>query len=160
MHPRTGICVLARLAAVVAAASLAACAVAPPTRTETTSIRQIREEFFRSYPDGRYNQNINRGEVLKGMSLFEVLASWGIPDGRVIKSESNHERWIYVLVDDRSLDWVRYDFVFQSNQLTEWEKTPHVANGASLTLREMSPGGEMSLPTWARTAPGSGAPQR
>lgn len=160
MHPRNGIRVLARLAVIAAAASLAACAVAPPTRTETASIRQIREEYFRSYPDSRYQQNINRGEIVKGMSLFEVLAAWGVPDARVLGADQSRETWVYVLVDDRSLDWVRYDFDFRSNQLTEWQKTPHVTTGHALTLRDTSTPVATSLPAWARTAPGSGVPQR
>ena len=159
MHPRNHSRVSARLALVAVAAALSACAVAPPSRTETASIRQIREDYLHAYPEGRFNDHIQRGEVVKGMSLFEVLASWGIPDGRAVKPDENRERWIYVLVDDKNLDWVRYDFVFRSNELTEWEKTTNVASGAALNMPDKATG-PLPLPAWAYTTPGTGAPRR
>jgi hypothetical protein len=154
MHPRNRARVPARWALLLAAASLSACAVSPPSRTETPSIRQIREEYFRAFPDGRYNDHIVRGEVVKGMSLFEVMASWGIPDARAVKADSNDERWVYVLVDDRSLDWVRYDFVFHANELMEWERTLNVASGA--TLEVPANPSIPALPSWPSASQGSG----
>jgi hypothetical protein len=157
MHPRNPPRVIAHVA-LLSFVSLWACAVTPPSRTETPSIRQIRAEYFRAFPDGQFNDRIERGQVVKGMSLFEVLAAWGIPDARTVKVEENRECWVYVLVDDTNLDWVRYDFTFHGNELTGWEMTPNIASGATLEVPEHP--GVSPLPSWATTTSGTGAPVR
>ena len=120
MRSRIARFVRARWWLVCILAGVTACATAPPRRTETTAIRQIREEYLRTYPEGPHNAEINRGEIVKGMSLYEVLASWGIPDLRRVSSERDREEWTYVLLDDNAVDWVSYDCVFHGNQLVEW----------------------------------------
>ena len=114
---------------------------------------------MREFPEGRFNDHIQRGEIVRGMSLFEVLASWGIPDARVVAPEESRERWVYVLVDDLSLDWVRYDYVFGGNALLDWEITRNVASGASIEVPQ-HPSSAMSLPSWATTTQPGGAPIR
>jgi len=159
MQPRIRHRHLARALLLATLGLLPACAATPPSRTETTAIREIREEYFRSFPNGRFNDQIVRGRVVKGMSLFEVLASWGIPDARAVKVEDNRERWVYVLVEDNDLDWVRYDFIFRANELVEWEMTRNVASGPALEVPE-HPVSTMQLPAWAVGNRGSGAPAR
>jgi len=159
MHRRIRRRILARCSSLLAVACLAACATAPPSRPDTPAIRELRADFLRTFPEGRYNDHIQRGEVVKGMSLFEVLASWGIPDARVIATDDNRERWVYVVVDDASLDWLRYDYLFNGNVLLDWEITRNVTTGLSLDTPEHRPSA-MSLPSWASTNRPGGAPLR
>jgi hypothetical protein len=158
MHRRNSSGNLACTVWLVAAASLIGCASSPPSRPETAAIRELRADYFRTFPEGPNNDHIQRGEVVRGMSLFEVLASWGIPDARVVATEGNHERWIYVLLDDLSLDWICFEYEFQGNALVDWTTTRNVSNGLSLDTpnhREDA----LSLPSWA-TSQQTGPPRR
>lgn len=159
MHRRIRRRILARCALLLAAACLSSCATAPPSRPETPAIRELRADYLRTFPEGRYNDHIQRGEVVKGMSLFEVLAAWGIPDARVVATDDNRERWVYVVVDDASLDWVRYDYLFNGNVLLDWEITRNVTSGLPLeTIDHRS--NAMTLPSWASTTRPGGVPVR
>ena len=111
---------------------IVACSHAPriSEESETDYIRMLREEFFKSNPDGEYNENIARGEVVRGMDFLEVLASWGNPGARE-KPTDNVEYWMYLDNDEDSKDYVRYKFIFRKNRLDDWELDRHVA-GAGL----------------------------
>ena len=143
----------------VAVAVMAGCATAPPQRVATDSIRELRDDYFRTFPEGPNNDHIARGEVVRGMSLFEVLASWGIPDARVVSSEGDKERWIYVLQDDLSLDWVGYEYEFKGNALIDWTTTRNVSNGLSLDTPDHRPDA-LTLPAWATSSQRGGIPVR
>jgi hypothetical protein len=117
---------------------------------ETEYIRMLREEFFKTHPDGQYNENIARGEVLKGMDFLEVLASWGNPNKRE-KPTDNVEYWIYLEVDEDSMDWVQYKFEFRKNVLSDWDLSRHVATGKEIdsssgsNARVLTKGGSTSI---------------
>ena len=157
MHGRTRFRHLALGGFVLVAACLGACATAPPSRPDTPAIRALREDYLRAFPDGANNEHIKRGEVVRGMSLYEVLASWGIPDARVVSVKGNQERWVYVLLDDLSLDWICYEYEFRNNALIDWTTTREVANGFSLDTPKENPG-TLNLPAWATQSQHGGAP--
>jgi len=100
---------------------------------ETDYIRMLREEFFKTHPDGQYNEYIARGEVVKGMDFLEVLASWGNPNKRE-KPTDNVEYWIYLDVDEDSMDWVQYKFEFRKSVLSDWDLSRHVATGRGVDV--------------------------
>jgi hypothetical protein len=104
---------------------------------ETEYIRMLREEFFKTHPDGEYNEYITRGEVVRGMDFLEVLASWGNPNKRE-KPTENVEYWLYRDDDENSGDWVQYKIVFRKNVLDDWELTRHVADGRSQPMASES----------------------
>jgi hypothetical protein len=98
---------------------------------ETDYIRMLREEFFKTHPEGKFNEYISRGEVVRGMDFLEVLASWGNPNKREKPTESV-EFWTYLDEDEDSQDWVQYKFVFRKNVLDDWEVARHVAGAGHL----------------------------
>ena len=147
---------LAFVAGIIATACLSGCVTTLPYRSETPAIRELRDDYFRTCPEGPHNDRISRGEIVRGMSLFEVLASWGIPDARVVATEGNEERWIYVLLDDLSLDWICYEYEFQGNALMDWTSTRKVSNGLSLDAPDLQRD-PPALPAWANQ---SGVPHR
>jgi len=155
MRPRNSRSNLALFFWMVVSAGLTGCATTPPSRSATPAIYELRDDYFRSFPEGPHNDRIKRGEVVKGMSLFEVLASWGVPDARVVKEDGNSERWIYVLQDDLSLDWVCYDYEFAGNSLVDWTTSRNVANGLPLDVPEQRRDA-LTLPDWASSNPRSG----
>ena len=157
MHGRNRFRHLACFAFTVMAAC-AGCASAPPARTETAAIAELRDDYFKEFPDGPNNDHVRRGEIVKGMSLYEVLASWGIPDRRLVTS-GGHERWVYVLQDEVSMDWVAYQYDFRNNALVDWDTTRSNANGFALDTEGQTLNA-MSLPSWAGSNQHGGAPTR
>jgi hypothetical protein len=95
---------------------------------ESDYIRMLRDEFFKTHPDGQYNHYIAQGEVVRGMDFLEVLASWGNPSKRE-KPSPNVEYWVYLEEDEDSKDWVQYKFLFKGNVLDNWELVRHVSQG-------------------------------
>ncbi|MDH3198944.1 MAG: hypothetical protein OEO21_11975 [Candidatus Krumholzibacteria bacterium] len=123
----------ARLAGAIAATLLcAACAHAPRSFDESLTTLAIRADFLETHPAGKYNANIARGEVSKGMDYFEVLAAWGVPERRARNEDARFELWGYVAVDEVSQDWTQYTFVFEKQTLVGWEITRHVNKGHAL----------------------------
>ena len=159
MHGRIRRRHLAHCLLILVIACATSCATAPPARIETPAIRDLREDYFRTFPEGPHNDHIRRGEVVRGMSLFEVLASWGIPDARVVSAQGDQERWMYVLLDDLSMDWVSYEYEFRNNALFTWSTSRNVANGLTLDTPEDRVDA-LSLPSWAGENQHGGAPLR
>jgi hypothetical protein len=116
--------------AAFAASVVLSCAAGPPRRGDTPAIVEMRADYLRTNPAGRFNAEINRGEVVVGMGFYDVLAAWGLPDARAV-ADSSQERWTYVIKDDNEVDWVRYDFLFARRAVVEWETSRNTGSGFS-----------------------------
>jgi hypothetical protein len=116
----------------VALTVMASCAYAPRVAEENDDILSIRDDYIRTHPDGSYNEFILRGEVVKGMKYLEVLASWGYPEARLRVPERKLEYWRYLARDEASRDWLQYTFIFEKDELIEWEMTRHVSKGRAM----------------------------
>lgn len=117
--------------AVLAVSVVVSCANGPPRRADNPAILEIRDDYLRAHPTGRFNAEIVRGEVVVGMGYHDLLAAWGVPDARVAAADSSQERWTYVLRDDNEVDWVRYDFLFAARSVAAWETIRNVGSGFS-----------------------------
>ncbi len=91
----------------------------------------LRADYLASHPDGPYNEYIRRGEVVPGMDLIEVLASWGYPLRRARRNDLS-EQWVYRDRDEDSKDWIEYTFVFRQGRLESWRIRRHTAAGGAL----------------------------
>jgi hypothetical protein len=158
MHGRNRVRYLASLAITVMAVCAEGCATAPPSRTETPAIAELRADYFKEFPDATNNSHVRHGEIVKGMSLYEVLASWGVPDRRLV-TDTGHERWVYVLQDDLSMDWVAYEYDFRNNALVDWATARSNTNGFALDSNDEHVSA-MSLPSWTGANQHGGAPTR
>jgi hypothetical protein len=147
--------VIMGLGACAAAVILASCAYSPRVADESATVLSIRADYLRSNPGGRYNEYINRGEVVKGMNYVEVLASWGFPQSRLRLSERDFEYWRYVARDDATGDWIQYTFVFEGPALFEWESTRHTTKGRAMA--EVDFRGPVDLPGDAMYPPETSA---
>lgn len=129
--------------------------------TESSYLLQLRQEYLAANPDGEYNAYVAKGEVVKGMDLIAVLASWGHPSIRK-KDAPLTERWVYREVDDVSKDWVEYTFTFQSSVLTEWDLVRHFAAGGRVDVPEGRERSALAKGEYTvnNTTPGSGAPKK
>ena len=105
---------------VVLAASLGCSCVSTVERANRTSIA-CREDFVKLHPDCAYNESILQGEIVRGMSSHEVLASWGLPNVYVVTRTSPSEQWIYYLRDRDSLTMLIYSLTFADDTLQVWD---------------------------------------
>ncbi|HVO77125.1 MAG TPA: hypothetical protein VMT60_03985, partial [Candidatus Bathyarchaeia archaeon] len=58
-----------------------------------------REEYVRLHPQCPHKSCIMQGEIVRGMSSHEVVASWGLPNVYVVMRKSPTEQWIYYIKD-------------------------------------------------------------
>lgn len=99
----------------------ASCAYVPRLPTESPETSNRRTQYLHDHPHGPYNAAIMRGEVVKGMHVMDVVASWGIPERRAGKKSALEERWTYTARDEHSRDYVVYELVFVDRVLTGWQ---------------------------------------
>ena len=138
------------------------CTHAPRSTHQTDATVSIRTEYLQGHPRGKFNDRVRKGELVKGMNVMEVLASWGIPNQRQ-STDHDSETWTYASRDDFSKDFVSYALVFRDQVLRSWlvERTtaagrrqptvgitdPHLAQepvlvlprGAGLRTRDSAP---------------------
>lgn len=117
---------------------------------ESDYLLKLRAEYLASNPEGQYNEFIQRGEVVKGMDILEVLAAWGHPKLREKRTPTS-EDWLYRTVDEDSGDWYEYIFRFQNNVLSEWELTRNFAAGGSIPVPSIGNASTLSKGAYAAT---------
>lgn len=114
----------------------------------------LRAEYMSSNPQGPYRESVSRGEVVKGMDVFSVLAAWGHPQRRLRQGTAN-EWWFYVDADPDSKDSVEYSLAFRDGVLSSWESHRFTSGGIAVQNGEPEP-----IPLPAPTVPkGKTVPQ-
>jgi hypothetical protein len=98
-------------------------------------LADLRAEYFAMNPDSPYRNNVERGEVVKGMDAFGVLASWGSPERRA-RDEDAAERWVYVDTDENSGNSIEYALSFREGLLDSWSTLRHAYGGPALRQQE------------------------
>jgi len=94
-------------------------------------LADLRAEYFAMNPDSPYRNNVERGEVVKGMDAFGVLASWGSPERRA-RDEDAAERWVYVDTDENSGNSIEYALSFREGLVDSWTTLRHAYGGPAL----------------------------
>ena len=104
----------------VAVVLLSACSSGLHLNQELDDRDDIRQTYLQNNPNGKYNEHIAKGEVVKGMSVIEVLAAWGLPGVRRTSTQTGTEFWTYYTLDDISQKISSYDLVFTNRTLDRW----------------------------------------
>ena len=86
-------------------------------------------------PDTPYRGNVERGEIVKGMDPFGVLASWGSPERRA-RDQDAAERWVYIDTDENSGDAIEYALSFRGGVLDSWSMLRQRYSGPALRDEE------------------------
>lgn len=100
--------------------ALSACSNMLRLNRDVEERADLRQNYLQNNPDGAFNNHIVKSEVVKGMNVIEVLASWGLPDVRTASKTTKAEFWTYFTVDDYSQTVSSYDLVFEDRQLRRW----------------------------------------
>lgn len=79
-----------------------------------------REEYIRLHPESVHNDCIKNGEIVRGMSAHEVVASWGVPNVYIVARAVPSEQWIYYVRDRNSLVMLIYTLSFTEDTLKTW----------------------------------------
>ncbi|NIM19438.1 MAG: hypothetical protein GTO51_03550 [Candidatus Latescibacteria bacterium] len=119
-----------------------ACSHCPKSYKETDTIIRSRQEYIRAHPEGPFNNHILNGEVVKGMGLMEVLASWGLPNSRNCSESGAQEFWTYYATGEQTGDIREYVLIFKDQTLSRWKVTLSVAEGG---YREQDPSKPVTL---------------
>ena len=102
------------------AASWGCSCVSTVERVNRTPVA-CREDYVKLHPDCEHGESIVNGEIVRGMSSYEVLASWGLPNVYVVTRTSPTEEWIYYLKDRDSLTMLIYTLTFADDTLQVWD---------------------------------------
>lgn len=101
---------------------LAACGTSSLRRSQVDvpDLANLRSEYIEQYPDSPFLDNVNHGEIVRGMDAFCVLACWG-PPGHRARDGGDFERWLYVDLDDVLNEQVGYALEFEAGVLKSWD---------------------------------------
>jgi hypothetical protein len=113
-------CVFVFLAAAMLLAALGCSGVSTVEKANLTT-PVAREEYANAHPGDQHNVCIRNGEITRGMSVHEVIASWGMPNVYVVSRSKPGEQWIYYLKDRDSLLLLIYTLSFADDTLSVWD---------------------------------------
>lgn len=108
------------LASLFAVTVFACSGVSMIERENLTSI-ETREKFIQENPEGKYIDCIRHGEITRGMSTSEVMASWGMPDIYLASRNEPIEHWIFYIEDEDSRSVLVYTLTFDTDLLGNWD---------------------------------------
>jgi hypothetical protein len=89
-------------------------------RAELTNL-ESREHFIATNPSSIYCENVRNGEIVQGMNIYEVIASWGLPNVYLVARKEPRENWIYYVQDADTRSILIYTLTFDDNLLEGWE---------------------------------------
>jgi hypothetical protein len=89
-------------------------------RAELTNL-ESREHFISSNPNSIFCENIRNGEIIRGMNIYEVIASWGLPNVYLVLHKRPRENWIYYVQDQDTRSILIYTLTFNDDLLEGWE---------------------------------------
>lgn len=135
---------------VLAGCLAASCSHAPRLAKAPAARDDLRAEYLRNNPDGKFNNHIIRGEVVKGMGSIEVLAAWGVPNLRRSGRAEIAEYWIYYSLDDHTKTYTLYELGFRERVLAKLVIEDNINSYDALVQRNLigiPPSGRERLPT-------------
>ena len=82
---------------------------------------ESREHFIELNPNSQFCEHIRNGEISRGMNIYEVIASWGLPNVYLVSQKEPNENWIYYVEDPDSRSILIYTLTFRDDSLEAWE---------------------------------------
>lgn len=82
----------------------------------------FRDEYTKQNPESPFCENIKNGEITRGMSVQEVMASWGLPNVYLVSMKKSEEYWVYYIRNDLSSSILIYTLIFSDDsKLSDWD---------------------------------------
>jgi hypothetical protein len=106
-------------------------------------VDDLRAEYLKRNPQSPYLEQVARGEVVKGMDVFGVLAAWGHPERRS-RDDPQSEHWVYIDTDPGNGDVTEYMLAFKQGVLSAWQT--HRFSPDASALRDTDDGRAVSPP--------------
>ena len=133
-----------------------ACASSSLRRTQVVEpdLVNLRSEYLAQNPDSPFRERVSRGEIIKGMDLYGVLAAWGPPQHRS-QDGDEFQRWLYVDLDDAMNQQVGYALEFEDGRLKSWDIH---RSGIGLKTRDFSSVPPPPVPTVTNSVPDKSQP--
>lgn len=125
------------IAAAVATVAVS-CSPNPTLLRESEKTASLRAQYIQSNPDGKFNAQIEHSEIVKGMGVMEVLASWGLPNWRQASETATVEFWGYYVRDKYTDTYTSYDLVFDDGTLSRWVVREDIGSYDELMRRSMA----------------------
>lgn len=82
---------------------------------------ESREHFIELNPNSSFCEHIRNGEITRGMNIYEVIASWGLPNVYLVSPKEPSENWIYYVEDPDSRSILIYTLTFMDDSLETWD---------------------------------------
>lgn len=98
-----------------------------------------RDKYIKEHPGGLHNDHIVNGEITVGMSVYEVLASWGFPNVYMISDSEEKEYWIYYVAESSLHGVTIYTLAFSDQVLEGWDLDLKRFSGERVVYREGVP---------------------
>ena len=108
------------IAALLLVVMLGCSGVSTVERADLTKV-ESREHFIDLNPNSLFCEHIRNGEIVRGMNIYEVIASWGLPNVYLVSQENVSENWIYYVEDRDSRSILIYTLTFSDDKLETWE---------------------------------------
>jgi len=100
---------------------------------------EARKEYVLANPNCQYNQYIDKGEIIRGMNIYEVIASWGLPNKHVYSPRSKEECWIYYVAEKEHRYYVTYSLYFDDIVLSDWNIDINRTNDFRIVYEPLDP---------------------
>jgi hypothetical protein len=97
------------------------CSHISQTEREYFTRPEAREQFIIDHPDCAHIDQIRNGEIIRGMDIYEVIASWGLPNVYLVSKEQPKEYWIYYVQEKASKAVLIYTLTFAGEYLEGWD---------------------------------------
>ncbi len=80
-----------------------------------------REDYIANHPECQFKDFIKNGEIVRGMTIYDVIASWGLPNVYITGKENDNEYWIYYIGVENSNSILIYTLTFNEDTLKDWD---------------------------------------
>ncbi len=91
------------------------------TERENFTRPEAREKYIVSHPECKHEVHIRNGEIIRGMDIYEVMASWGLPNVYLASTDEPKEFWIYYVQQKDTKTVIIYTLTFDNNCLEGWD---------------------------------------
>jgi len=139
---RRSLVVIAALALVIA---LGCSGMSTVERANLTN-PSAREGYVKTHSGDAHALFVQDGEITRGMSADEVIASWGMPNVYTLSRTEQSENWIYYVRARDAAAIITYRLTFKADTLAAWDIEQRRLTGPTVVSAFDPPSGTSPRP--------------